>query len=212
MKKIIEKNIRMIIILISVILIYIVFEKLNTEGIGVFDNNLTEIIHLNRVNYLTKFWILYTDIVGIYIPILISLMCICLYKKNVLNIFIPINLVIVTIANQILKILIARQRPENALINETGYSFPSGHSMVAFAFYGLLIYYVYEYVKNKNMKVFLTILLSTLIISVGYSRIYLGVHYPSDVIAGFLLSLAYLPLFTKIIKEDLKYLERRKKI
>lgn len=212
MKNFIIKNIRILITLIATLLIYIVFEKLNTNGIGSFDNSIIELINNLRQENLTRFMVYYTDIIGIYIPIIISMGCIILSKKYILNIFIPINLAIITIINQILKIIIARPRPEQAIITETGYSFPSGHSMVSFAFYGLLIYYCYEYIKNKKIKVFSIIILSVIIFSVGFSRVYLGVHYLSDVVAGFLVSLMYLPLFTKIIKEDLKYIERHKKI
>ena len=212
MKKFIKKYIRIVIILIAIVIIYILFERVNTNGIEKFDKPIMEFIHNFRTIEITKFVIIYTDVIGIYIPIIISIICLVLYKKNTLNIFVPLNLAIITITNQILKIIIARPRPEGALISETGYSFPSGHSMVSSAFYGLLIYYCYEYIKSKKIKTIVISILLLLILLVGYTRIYLGVHYPSDVLAGFALSLVYLPLFTKIIKEDLKYLKRNKKL
>ena len=106
------------------------------------------------------------------------------------------NLIIITILNQALKIIVQRPRPtEYRIINETGYSFPSGHSMVSMAFYGFLIYLIYKNIKNKYLKISLTIILSLLIIMIGISRIYLGVHYTSDVCAGFLVSLSYLIIY-----------------
>lgn len=106
------------------------------------------------------------------------------------------NLIIITILNQALKIIVQRPRPtEYRIINETGYSFPSGHSMVSMAFYGFLIYLIYKNIKNKYLKISLIITLALLIIMIGISRIYLGVHYTSDVCAGFLVSLSYLIIY-----------------
>ena len=212
MKKFVKRYIIVITMLIDIMIIYIVFEKLNTNGIERFDVPIMDITSNFRSDEITRFLVVYTDVIGIYIPVILSLICLILHKKSPLNIFVPLNLAIVTIANQILKMIIQRPRPENSLIIETGYSFPSGHSMVSAAFYGLLIYYSYEYIKDKKVKMILITILTLLILTVGYSRIYLGVHYPSDVLAGFALSLAYLPLFTKIIKEELKYLKRNRKI
>jgi undecaprenyl-diphosphatase len=95
--------------------------------------------------------------------------------------------------NQVLKRIIRRPRPTGInLIKENGFSFPSGHSMVSMAFYGVLIYLINKSKLNKETKLLLSLLLSILILFIGISRIYLGVHYASDVLAGFSLSLAYL--------------------
>ena len=105
-----------------------------------------------------------------------------------------------------------RERPtEFRLIDEKGYSFPSGHSMVSMAYYGFLIYLIYKYVKNKKLKYILISGLILLIILIGTSRIYLGVHYTSDVIAGFLVSISYLILYTSIIKKYVLETEKGKK-
>lgn len=76
--------------------------------------------------------------------------------------------------------------------------------MASMAFYGLLIYFAYRYIKNKKLKTAVCILLSLLILLIGFSRIYLGVHYTTDVIAGFLVSISYLILFTSIAPKLLK--------
>ena len=72
--------------------------------------------------------------------------------------------------------------------------------MVSPAFYGYLIYLIYRYIKNKYIKWSLIVLLSILICLIGISRIYLGVHYTSDVLGGFLLSISYLVVYISLIK------------
>ena len=107
-----------------------------------------------------------------------------------------IFLIVLTILNQLLKRILQRPRPtEYRIIEETGYSFPSGHSMISMAFYGYLIYLIYKYVENKYVKWILISLLSVLICLIGVSRIYLGVHYTSDVLGGFLISISYLVIY-----------------
>ena len=114
---------------------------------------------------------------AIYLIGITIILCIVIKNKKI-GIAIISNLAIVTIFNQLLKRILQRPRPEEfRIINESGYSFPSGHSMISMAFYGFLIYLIYKNVKNKYIKWSLIIVLGILIISIGISRIYLGVHY-----------------------------------
>mgnify|MGYP004678173521 FL=1 len=125
-----------------------------------------------------------------------------LIKNRKIGFLIVSNLICITLFNQIFKFILHRPRPtEFRIIDETGYSFPSGHSMVSMAFYGFLIYLIYKSVKNKYLKYSLMSILFILIILIGISRIYLGVHYTSDVIAGFLISISYLVLYVGITKK-----------
>ena len=125
-------------------------------------------------------------------------------KDKKIGISIITNLGIVTILNQIIKFIMQRPRPtEFRIIEETGYSFPSGHSMISMAFYGYIIYLIYKYVKNKYIKWFSIVLLSILICSIGISRIYLGVHYTSDVLGGFLISISYLVIYISAVNKFL---------
>ena len=117
-------------------------------------------------------------------------------KNKKIGVSIISNLAIITVLNQLLKRIVQRPRPtEFRIVEESGYSFPSGHSMVSMAFYGYLIYLIYKYVKNKYLKWISIILLSILICSIGISRIYLGVHYTSDVLGGFFISISYLIIY-----------------
>ena len=130
-------------------------------------------------------------------------------KNKKIGISILANLVIITGLNQLFKRILQRPRPtEYRIIQQTGYSFPSGHSMISMAFYGYLIYLIYKHVKNKYIKWISISLLSILICLIGISRIYLGVHYTSDVLGGFLISISYLVIYisavNKFLVEDKK--------
>lgn len=115
------------------------------------------------------------------------------------GLFCALNLILVCILNVILKDLVQRPRPESImLIPETGFSFPSGHSMVAMAFFGLLIWLVWKYKRGTAVKWFCCICFALIIVVIGISRIYLGVHFASDVLAGFCISVAWLALYTSV--------------
>lgn len=89
--------------------------------------------------------------------------------------------------NLLLKGLFQRTRPTLIpLIIENSYSFPSGHAMNSFIFYISLSYFIFRNTINKKLGVFLTIFSLFLVGLIGLSRVYLGVHFPSDVFAGFL--------------------------
>lgn len=111
-----------------------------------------------------------------------------------------LNLALVVVLNQVLKFIVQRPRPEGfRLTAETGFSFPSGHSMVAMAFFGLLIWMVWRYERDRAVRIGCSVALAVLIVAVGVSRIYLGVHYASDVVAGFCASLAWLAFYTRVV-------------
>ena len=145
-----------------------------------------------------------TNFGGAIFLIALTIVLLVLIKNKKIGISIFSNLVIVTILNQLLKAILQRPRPtEYRIVEETGYSFPSGHSMVSMAFYGYLIYLIYKYVKNKYIKWISIVLLSILVCSIGISRIYLGVHYTSDVLGGFLISMSYLVIYISAVNKFL---------
>jgi membrane-associated phospholipid phosphatase len=87
--------------------------------------------------------------------------------------------------NLLLKAFYHRPRPDSPLISASGLSFPSGHAMISASFYGLLIYITWRHVDNRSLRWLLTVLLTALILLIGLTRVYLNVHYASDVLAGF---------------------------
>ena len=145
-----------------------------------------------------------TNLGGAIFLIGLTALLIILIKNKKIGLSILVNLAIVTGLNQLLKRILQRPRPtEFRIVEETGYSFPSGHSMVSMAFYGYLIYLIYKYVENKYIKWSLICLLSCLVILIGTSRIYLGVHYTSDVLGGFLISISYLVIYISAVNKFL---------
>lgn len=110
------------------------------------------------------------------------------------------NLVGIVALNFALKEIVQRPRPEGfRLIAESGYIFPSGHSMVAVAFYGFMIWLILRYEEDRILRRVWSLALFFVVIMVGMSRVYLGVHYFSDVIAGYCVAAVWLVLFTRII-------------
>jgi undecaprenyl-diphosphatase len=93
----------------------------------------------------------------------------------------------------LLKRLIQRQRPPDPLVEGiTNFSFPSGHAFMGVAFYGLLIWYASVYIGNKWFRRIVIVLLLFIIAAIGFSRIYLRVHYATDVIAGVCIGFVWL--------------------
>lgn len=203
MKNIIEffkKNYLLFIIIICLVITGFILESVYEKEILEFDKLAFSLFKI-RTPLLTKIFLIITNLGSPYVLILLTLLSFLLKNKK-LSFIITGNLGLITIINQVLKFIVKRPRPSDLfLIVETGYSFPSGHSMVSLSFYGLLIYFIYKYFKNKNLKIFLITLLSLIIVLIGVSRVYLGVHFVSDVISGFLLSLSYLIIFIKVINK-----------
>ncbi|MDQ6756434.1 MAG: phosphatase PAP2 family protein [Bacteroidota bacterium] len=109
-----------------------------------------------------------------------------------------------------LKFIFQRDRPLSPLLSAAqGYSFPSGHATMAITFYGLLIFLVWRNIKNTLLKFTYTILLVLLIIVIGISRVYLRVHYASDVLAGFCVGLMWL-LFSLWLLNKIELYNRTK--
>lgn len=113
--------------------------------------------------------------------------------------FCSINLALAALLNVALKLIVQRPRPEGfRLAVESGFSFPSGHSMAAMAFFGLIVWLVWRYERDRKQRLLLTAAFSFIILMIGVSRIYLGVHYASDVLGGFCASLVWLVVYTRI--------------
>lgn len=107
-----------------------------------------------------------------------------------------------SLIGQMFKHLFLRPRPNILrLIEIGGYSFPSAHALTAMAMYGFLIYCLAQRKQKHFISYGLMVVFTCIILLVGVSRIYLGVHYPSDVIAGYLLSISYLCFFHYFVQK-----------
>lgn len=94
-----------------------------------------------------------------------------------------------TALNLLLKSLFQRERPTlYTMVAEEGFSFPSGHTMAALSLYGILTFLLWRHIPKKSGRVILISISVLFIFAIGFSRIYLGAHYPSDILGAFLFS------------------------
>ncbi|WLD92449.1 phosphatase PAP2 family protein [Alkalihalobacillus sp. AL-G] len=176
-------------IAIVLIILFIVLGYFH-ETLTKFDIVIMEQIWDLRNGVFTQFFILITYVGSAYVsyPLLIVLSVhFFVNGPKRLSVILIFNLVGVRYMNGFLKDIYGRTRPDgNPLVDVGGLSFPSGHTMNSTAFIGLLSYILWIYLSqngiNKNNSLVVT---GVLIFLIGLSRVYLGVHYPSDVIAGF---------------------------
>ena len=130
-----------------------------------------------------------------FVAILCIILLIFIENKRI-PIAIIINMLIMWGLIGILKNTFKRERPNiNRLVDEKGYSYPSGHTMTATIFYGFIIFLIIISNLILPLKITLTTILVILVLLVGYTRIYLGVHYLSDVIGALLFGSSYLLLY-----------------
>ena len=92
----------------------------------------------------------------------------------------------------LLKNIVHRARPLGGLINETSFSFPSAHAVTSVVFYGFIIYLLLPKIKSKKIKALKIFFISLFVLLIGFSRLYLGVHYLSDVLAGYIIGTIWL--------------------
>ena len=166
-------------------------ENLHTEVLATYDSAITDYVVSFRAPYLTQYFVAVTHIGDVYGYLAALIICISLFLLVFKNWKFVLQLGVVMVlalsSNVILKKVINRSRPEiEHLVTVETLSYPSGHAMTAMAFYGFLIYLFYRFDINKLLKYSVILLLTILIISIGISRIYLGVHFPSDVVGGFI--------------------------
>lgn len=179
------------------------------ERIHSFDSSIIRIVQGWESPGLTRFmkafsWIGSTKPAMVIALIVIVFLFVVLRHRRELLFFI-----VVTggapLLNSALKHTFERDRPNlHRLIEEAGYSFPSGHSMASFAMYGALTYLIWVHLPNAAARATWFIIGAALILCIGISRIYVGVHYPSDIVGGYLASgtllLACIALFKRYLR------------
>lgn len=165
----------------------------STQKIATFDSSIIAFVQSFESPTLTKIMKLFT-FMGSYAFVAVLSIFILIFLYKVLHHRLELILFITvlagsTILNQLLKFLFHRERPTlHRLIEESGYSFPSGHSMGAFALYGVLTFLLWRHIPTRVGRSMIITLGVIMTITIGLSRIYLGVHYPSDVIGSYFAS------------------------
>lgn len=145
-----------------------------------------------QVISIPKFWKLITYLGGFEFIVLFLVFIAIFWRQRRDSLFLMLCMAMEVILNFGLKLVFQRPRPSVLhLVEESGYSFPSGHAMTVTTFGILLLFFLWQSKLSKSMKILGSIFLSLLILLVSLSRVYLGVHYASDILAGFLLGSAF---------------------
>lgn len=167
--------------------------------ISTFDTNISIIFSNYITDNLTTLMKIISFICSPISMILINIILFIIFiiRKKQENFIITISSIISVIFNNIIKIIIRRERPNIInLVYESTYSFPSGHAMISILFFGSIIYLINK--NNNKYRKLITCLLSTFILLVGISRIYLGAHFFTDVLSGYILSISLLLIIISI--------------
>ncbi len=164
---------------------------LKSETLSIYDTEISAFAARQRSPLLTDYFVLVTDVgdaIGYLIVFFSCAIIFYLVFKSWKYIIQLITVLVLALSsNLLLKQIINRARPDvEHLVTVETLSYPSGHAMMAMAFYGILIYLIWQFPWNSLLRYGLIFLLAVLILSIGYSRIYLGVHFPSDILGGYI--------------------------
>ncbi|MGM7722049.1 phosphatase PAP2 family protein [Metabacillus sp. Hm71] len=181
------------------------------------DENVTLIFEKIRLPFMTDFFLIISEIGSIkfYLPISAALAAFFILKRKVLDaLFLLALLFSVRFLNYHLKEIFSRERPNfNAVYEASHFSFPSGHSMNSAAIYSFICYLlITRFIHKKNQKQAIIISTMLLIALIGISRIYLGVHFLTDVIAGFSAGIAWFIFVTTVFDKISKKFENNRSI
>ncbi|MDN6347182.1 MAG: phosphatase PAP2 family protein [Tetragenococcus koreensis] len=164
-----------------------------------FDNIITSVVRSLYPNCDGFFlWITqFGNVASIAILFLAMLFVLVYGKKYVDALWLSMGVItIAVVINPLLKLFFTRERPLlEHLVVETSFSFPSGHATASMVFYGSLILLVPLFIQSKAWCISLQTCLAIFILLIGISRIYLGVHFPTDILGGYCEGLTWL-LFT----------------
>ena len=191
------KNKKEILILsISMFIFLILGFKVRGSNEGVFfDVAILNFIHGHRIPLLTSIMKFITSIGSVYFYFPIVSMILIIFIKD--KYYYGIKLLLLSTIgsytlNYIFKNIFLRVRPLNYfLIEQGGYSYPSGHAMVSITFYSTMTYLALKTIKDQKNRRTIKIVNFVIISLIGFSRIYLGVHWPTDILAGYLLGYLY---------------------
>ncbi|AXI00460.1 PAP2 family protein [Sporosarcina sp. PTS2304] len=170
--------------------------SIHLHTITSFDDPIIDVVQGMEAPWLTTIMKTFTTIGSTTIVVLLSLsaLAILFWKKHRAQAVLLVSVIAGTgILNQVLKFIFKRERPDfHRLIDIGGFSFPSGHTMMAFSLYTILAYIVWrnlQFTWSRTLVVIVAVFMTSMI---AVSRIYLGVHFPSDIVGGVLASALWL--------------------
>lgn len=202
MKKVIKENKRYIILLVVITMVFIALKIINNfEAFTRFDIYIQKIFdEIRNPNY-TKLLSIMSDLLGAYIPIIILVIMLLMFNKKVYFKVQFVSYMFTLFMTVLLKNVIQRQRPTLELVSKMDiFSFPSGHTLTSFVFYYLLAY-IMSVNYDKKTKISYNIIATIIVSTVAMTRLYLGVHYITDIIGGVLFGIIILKLIKNIIKK-----------
>lgn len=189
-------------------------DEILENSVQVVDTQITDYVLSYRSPAMTDFFKIITDL-GDFYAYLITTILVTIYLftkfrhwKFILQL---VGIAVLSfLANLVLKRFVDRARPGiEHLVSVETLSYPSGHAMSAMAFYGFLAYLTFQIKMSKWLRYLLCFIFFLLIFLIGLSRIYLGVHFPTDVAGGFIAGLIWLAFC--IVLFNVASLYRRKK-
>ena len=178
------------------LLFILLSQVLVSPVVKAIDQAIIQVFH-EMENPTLTWWMKYITMIGsgyiiYYVALMIAVVLLILVKVRWELLLFGIVLIGSTLGNSLLKRLFSRERPDfNRLIEASGHSFPSGHSMTVCTFYSIMLYLLIRHIHSRAGRWALIGFSCLMIILTGISRVYLGVHYPSDIAGGYLASLTW---------------------
>jgi undecaprenyl-diphosphatase len=200
------KNKRLVHVLLNLVpsilfILLVLTVALRHQWVARYDHTITSFVQSFRTPTLDGLVKIYTQI-GNSLPFtlisLVIVLCLVLKKYYRTALFLISNIILGPGINHLVKLVVQRNRPVLRLIKIDGYSFPSGHSAAAMVLFGSLIFMTWHFLKNRLWQTLLSIVWLIMMLLLGLSRIYLNVHFPTDVTAGLLLGLIVLQITTHL--------------
>lgn len=187
--------------------LFLLIAYLHNASIGKWiDTHVYDFIFASHSNVMTVIFLTVTyigEVIGMVVLTIIIVALLTKYQYHSEALFLALTMILAGLSNPILKHIFNRERPDTMrLIDISGLSFPSGHAMGSTAFFGSICFIALRILKGKS-KSFVIALSIIMILLICASRIYLGVHYPTDILAGILGGLFFLTLTQIILRKPL---------
>lgn len=173
---------------------------------GIFlDMKILEFLHKNDSSLLLRIMkrVSYLGSEKFLIPFMVAIIAISLIKKNIRqSIFLLVNTLGSFILNFLVKQVFQRSRPfDFFLVKQGGLSYPSGHAMVVMSMYLAIFHLLTRNIQKDNRRILIGVFIGSYIALMGMSRLYLGVHWPTDIVGGYILGYLLYDVSKIIVKE-----------